>query len=104
MFVSNTLWASNKPLAVVRAEQPVPGSQQLQLGSLRHQSLTRLKHLSHVISVSRNSGHPDQRPAVQVRVPGLSHRDLETPPKLRDHGPDQRALLLQRMNVTEQDI
>jgi len=41
---------------------------------------------------------------VQVRVPGLSHRDLETPPKLRDHGPDQRALLLQRMNVTEQDI
>jgi len=41
---------------------------------------------------------------VQVHMPSLGHRDLETSPKLRDHGPEERAFLLQRMNVAKQDV
>jgi hypothetical protein len=82
----------------------MPGSQQLQLGSAGHQPLAGVEHLAHVAGIGRNSGHADQRPAVQVRMPRLSRRDIKPLPKLSDHRSDQGALLLQGMNVTEQDV
>lgn len=41
---------------------------------------------------------------MQVHVAGLGNRDIEASPELRDHRPDQRALLLQGVDVAEQDV
>jgi hypothetical protein len=91
-------------LVIIWTQYPVPGGQQLQLGPSGNHPLAGVEHVSHVATVSGDSGNSDQRPAVQVKVPGLGYRDVEAPTELRDHRPDQRALLLQGVNVTEQDV
>ncbi len=91
-------------LVVVWTERPVAGGQQLQLWSAGHEPLACLQHIAHVSPVGRNGGHPDQGPAVQVQVPGLGSRDVEALAELSDHRSDQGSLLLQRVDVTEEDV
>jgi hypothetical protein len=82
----------------------MPCGQQLQLGAYRHEPLAGAEHIADMTGVGSNGSHPDQRPAEQVRMPGLSSRDVEPPPKFSDHRPDQRALLLEGTNVAEHDV
>ncbi len=70
------------------AQDPVPSGQQLQFGSSGHQPLARVKHVTHVTTVSGNGSYSDQRPAMQLRVPGFGSGNVEAPPKFGDHGPD----------------
>lgn len=80
---------------IVRTQHPMPGSQQLQFGMRRHQPLTCLQYVPHLPGVIRNGGDADQSTAMQIRVPGLSRRDVIATAQLGDNRPDQGALLFQ---------
>ncbi len=104
--MSGRYWGNrdSPTLVVVWTERPVAGGQQFQFGSAGHEPLACLQHLTHVSTVGRYGSHPDQRPAVQIQMPGLGRRDVEASTELSDHWPDQGSLLLQGMDVTEQNI
>jgi hypothetical protein len=66
--------------------------------------LTPLEHL-HDVPVRRgHRGDGNLGSPVQVEIAGLGRRDLEAPPQFGHDRPHDRALLLQRMDITEQEV
>lgn len=82
----------------------MPGGQQLQVRPGRHQSLAVLQDLARMRGVGRDDRHPDQRTPMQIQVPRLGHGHLEPPSDLGQQWPHRRPLLLQRPDVTEEQI
>ena len=64
----------------------------------------RCEHLDHVAGVRSHAPDPEQRPAVQVEVTGLGHRHLEATTQLGQHRADDRPLLFEGVDVSEEDV
>src|SRR4030095_2245909 len=54
--------------------------------------------------VGTNRGYPDGCPSVQLEMINFGDAELEAPTQLRDQRAYQRALLLKRMHVAEQQV
>ena len=86
------------------AAQHPSGTEQLELGSGCDEPLAQVEDLGATAWFLGDRGHPDQRPAMQVLVPDLGHRDLVGTPQLGDHRADEPTLLLERVDVAQEDV
>ena len=78
--------------------------QQIELGSRRHESLAGVEHLRAVSGVRGDDRYTDHGPTVQILEPNLGNRYFVLPTKVGDHGADEAALFLQRVNIAKEDV
>ena len=73
-------------------------------GRAGDQPLARVEDIDAVRAVGRDHRHPDESATVQVQMTCLRRAHVVLPAQLGDEGPHERALLLQRPDVTEQQV
>jgi hypothetical protein len=55
-------------------------------------------------SIRSNNADSDERPPMQLQMPDLRNRNLETAPNLSNERTDKTALLLERMHIPKEQI
>src|SRR5690606_22399155 len=93
------------PVRVVLVRvKPTPCRQQFDLRAFGDVSLHEVEHFHAAAYVGGHDHHADLGSAVQIQLTDLGHGHVEAPAQLGDHRSDHAALLLQRPNVTEQEV
>jgi len=91
--------------SLLLSQEPLPRGQEFDVGTRRHQALTGVEHLD---GVSGRGGHhrdSDLRPAMQVHVPALGHRNPGiAAADLGYYRGHRRPFLLEGTDVTEQYV
>lgn len=96
--------AGRRHSLIVRGADPGAGRQQLDLRPGRDEPLDRVEDLHDAGAVSGNHGGADPCAAVLVEAPGLRGADLAAAMELCDDRPHERALRLERVHVSEQQV
>lgn len=83
---------------------PLPCAEQLELRPGGHEPFNGVEHLLEMRVIRGHHSGSNQRPTMLVLKPGFGSRDLEAPLQLGYQGPQQRALLLEAMDIAQKDV
>jgi hypothetical protein len=78
--------------------------EQLNFGAIGDQPLDGIEDLDQMCPVGSNRGHSDGRPSMQLEMINFGDAEFEALADLCYQRADQRALLLQRMHIAEQQV
>ena len=78
--------------------------EQLNFGAEGDQPLDGIEYLDQMCSVRTHRGHPDAHPSMQLEMINFGDAEFKAPADLCYQRADQRALLLERMHIAEQQV
>jgi hypothetical protein len=90
--------------SIISGSERAAYGQQLDLGAVGDEVLDGIEHLHEMRPVGAHRGYPDTCPSVQLKMINFGHTQLKAFAHVGDQRAYQRALLLERMHIAEQQV